>query len=172
MAEPNITSSSPCEALEENLVLYHYGDLDGAERAALQAHLLACAGCAGYLRELGALLPLTVKTDRPAPSFWTDYNRELRSKLDDATEKKRWRRSLAVWLQPRLVPVYAAAAVVALALTFTLGKGIRSTNDLAQDDAAMMEVLPVAENLEFFKAMDVLDNLDLLESMGSQGNAA
>jgi HAMP domain-containing protein len=70
------------------------------------------------------------------------------------------------------VPVYAAAAVVALALTFTLGKGIRSTNDLAQDDAAMMEVLPVAENLEFFKAMDVLDNLDLLESMGSQGNAA
>jgi len=29
----------------------------------------------------------------------------------------------------------------------------------------------VAENLEFFKTMEVLDNLDLLESMGSQGNA-
>ena len=26
-----------------------------------------------------------------------------------------------------------------------------------------MEVLPVAENLEFFKSMDVLDDLDLLE---------
>jgi hypothetical protein len=35
----------------------------------------------------------------------------------------------------------------------------------------MMEALPVAENLEFFKAMDVLDDLDLLESMGSQGAA-
>lgn len=35
-----------------------------------------------------------------------------------------------------------------------------------------MEALPVAENLEFFKAMDVLDDLDLLESMGSQSGAA
>jgi hypothetical protein len=33
-----------------------------------------------------------------------------------------------------------------------------------------MEELPMAENLEFFKAMDVLDDLDLLEYMGSQGN--
>jgi len=28
----------------------------------------------------------------------------------------------------------------------------------------------VAENLEFFRAMDVLDDLDLLEAMDSQGN--
>jgi hypothetical protein len=33
-----------------------------------------------------------------------------------------------------------------------------------------MEVLPVAENLEFFKAMDVLDDLDLLEFLGNQNN--
>ena len=37
----------------------------------------------------------------------------------------------------------------------------------------MIEALPVAENLEFFKTMDVLDDLDFLESMGSnQGDAA
>jgi len=42
----------------------------------------------------------------------------------------------------------------------------------AQEDAAMLEILPVAENLEFFNAMDVLDDLDLLESMGNQSNAA
>ena len=33
-----------------------------------------------------------------------------------------------------------------------------------------MEVLPVAENLDFFKSMDVLDDLDLLEFLGNQSN--
>ncbi len=66
----------------------------------------------------------------------------------------------------------AGAAVVMLALTLTFGKGIWQSNDLPKDDAAMIEALPVAENLEFFKAMDVLDDLDLLESMGNQGDAA
>jgi hypothetical protein len=164
--------AAPCQAREENLVLYHYGDLDGAEHAALQAHLHECAGCAGYLRELGALMPLMVKTDQPPPPFWNDYNRELRHKLDGAAEKTGWRQALSAFFQPRLVPVFAAAAVVAIALTFTLGKGIWSTDDPAQDDEAMIDVLPVAENLEFFRAMDVLDNLDLLEFMASQGNAA
>jgi hypothetical protein len=32
--------------------------------------------------------------------------------------------------------------------------------------------LPVAENLDFFSAMDILDDLDLLEFIGSQGNNA
>jgi hypothetical protein len=36
----------------------------------------------------------------------------------------------------------------------------------------MMEALPVAENLEFFRSMDVLDDLDLLEFIGNQGGAA
>ncbi|TMA56358.1 MAG: hypothetical protein E6J73_21250 [Deltaproteobacteria bacterium] len=59
-----------------------------------------------------------------------------------------------------------------MALTLTLGKSMWRTNDSAQEDAAMLEILPVAENLEFFNAMDVLDDLDLLESMGNQSNAA
>ncbi|MGE5216920.1 MAG: anti-sigma factor family protein [Chloroflexota bacterium] len=172
MAEPKNALSAPCAALEENLMLYHYGDLDGVERATLQKHLQNCVGCSAYLRELGALLPLTIKTDQPPPSFWSDFNRELRQRLDNATEEKSWRRLLAAFVRPRLVPVFAAAAVIALALTFTLGKNFWPTRDLAQDDAAMMEELPVAENLEFFSSMDLLDNLDLLESMGSQDNAA
>jgi hypothetical protein len=32
--------------------------------------------------------------------------------------------------------------------------------------------MPVAENLEFFRAMDVLDELELLELMENQGSAA
>jgi len=172
MTEPNKTLSTPCQAREENLVLYHYSDLEDAERAALQAHLQDCAACAGYLQELRALMPLTVEADQPPTTFWHDYNRELRHKLDAAAEKTGWRRALAALFQPRLVPVIAATAVVALALTLTLGKRIWSTDDPVQDQEALIEVLPVAENLEFFRAMDVLDNLDVLEFMGSQDNAA
>lgn len=170
MTDQTKTLVPPCGDLEENLVLFHYGDLDGAERGALQAHLQSCAACAGYLKELGALLPLTLQADQPPETFWTDYNRELRQKLDRA-DKKSWIQSLGEFFQPRWIPALATAGVVALALTFTVGRSIWSTND-PQDDAAIMEMLPVAENLEFFKTMDVLDNLDLLESMGNQSNAA
>ena len=171
MTEPTRTLASPCGDFEENLVLFHYGDLDGAEQGALQAHLQSCAACAGYLKELGTLLPLTLQADQPPETFWVDYNRELRQKLERAAEKKSWIQTFGEFFQPRWMPALATAGVVALALTFTLGRGIWSTND-PQDDAASMEMLPVAENLEFFKTMDVLDNLDLLESMGNQSNAA
>jgi hypothetical protein len=33
-----------------------------------------------------------------------------------------------------------------------------------------MEVLPIAEQLDFFSDMELLDNLDLLETLGGQGN--
>jgi hypothetical protein len=172
MAEQLQSLSVACAEQEEDLVLLHYGDLAGAERQTLQTHLDSCAGCTGYLRDLGKLLPLTLKTDEPPQTFWADYSRELRRKLDDAAEKPAWRRRLSALMQPRLVPVFASGAVIALALTFTLGRGLWPTHDPAREDAAMLEILPVAENLEFFKAMDVLENLDLLEFMGSQGSAA
>jgi putative zinc finger protein len=166
------TVVSPCAEQEENLVLFHYGDLPRAEHDALQAHLRSCAACAVYLKDLGTLLPLTIEADQPPQTFWSDYNRELRQKLDGIAEKKSPWQSLAAFFQPRWVPAFATAAIVALALTFTLGKGMWSKNDPAKEDVAIMELLPVAENLDFFKSMDVLDDLDLLESMGSQGNAA
>ncbi|TMA56359.1 MAG: zf-HC2 domain-containing protein [Deltaproteobacteria bacterium] len=65
MADRNNALSLPCKELEENLVLFHYGDLADTERDALQVHLGSCAGCADYLKELTALLPLTIKTDEP-----------------------------------------------------------------------------------------------------------
>jgi putative zinc finger protein len=172
MAEHKNQLSRPCKDLEENLVLFHYGELGEAERPTIQTHVAGCTSCAGYLQELGALMPLTVKTDEPPENFWTDYSRELRLKIALASEKKSWLQAVAAFFQPRLVPALGAAFVVVLALTFTVGKGIWHSNDSTRDDEAMIEVLPVAENLEFFKAMDMLDDLDLLESMGNQGGAA
>ena len=171
MANRTNSASTACPEWEENLILFHYGDLAGAERQKLENHFASCAGCTGYLKELAMLLPLAVKADEPPEEFWANYNRELRHKLDDAAEKKTWRRALTALFQPRYLPAFATAAVVVLALTFTLGKGLWSAKYSVQDDE-LAEALPVAENLEFFSAMDVLDDLDLLEFIGSQGNSA
>ena len=86
---------NPCKELEEDLVLLHYSDLAGAERHALQDHLVSCAGCTGYLKELATLLPLTVKADEPSQTFWHDYSRELRHKIDAVSEKQSWRQRLS-----------------------------------------------------------------------------
>lgn len=173
MAEPFKPFSPACAEQEESLVLLHYGDLAGTERATLQEHLNRCAGCQNFLQDLGKLLPLTRKSDEPPQTFWADYDRELLRKLDGAAEKPNWRQMLAVFFQPpRLVPVFATAAVVALALTLTVGRGLRPAQDPAREDQALLEVLPLAENLEFFRAMEVLDDLELLEFMGKPGSAA
>jgi hypothetical protein len=171
MATQNNPLPTPCRKFEEDLVLLHYGDLRGPERDVLQSHVNGCAGCTGFLKQLGKLLPLTVRADEPGQTFWNDYSREMRHKLDAAAEKRPWWESIAIIFRPRLLSAAAGVAVVVVALALTLGRGLWPTKDVPHDDAAMMEALPVAENLEFFKAMDVLDDLDLLESMGSQGAA-
>jgi len=160
-----------CEAYEEDLVLRHYGDLSGAERQKLESHLAGCAGCAGYLKELATLLPLTVKSDEPPQEFWQNYNRELRGKLDDMAAKQAWWRNLTLVLRPRYALALGTAAVVVLALTFTLGKGVWNGENVPRDED-LAEVVPVAENLDFFRAMDILDNLELLEFMNNQANSA
>jgi len=171
MAQPIGPATSACADLEADLVLFHFGDLDGVERERLQSHVANCAGCTGYMNELAALMPLMVKTDSPPQEFWMDYSRALRHKLDTAVEKKSGWQNITAMFKPRYLPALAAAVVVALALTFTLGNGLWSSKRDMPDEE-LTEMLPVAENLEFFRAMDVLDELDMLEFMGSPVNDA
>jgi hypothetical protein len=162
-----------CAELEQDLVLFHYGDLSGAERRQVEAHVKDCAGCAGYLRELANLLPKTVLADEPPQPFWNDYSRELRHKIADLTERRWWRRIRFSILQPWGIPALATSAVVALALTFTLGKGVWQSRETPPPvDNAILEVLPMAENLDFFENLELLDAMELLEQMGDQGKGA
>jgi predicted anti-sigma-YlaC factor YlaD len=161
-----------CKPFEEDLVLYYYGELCGDDRAAVENHLPGCESCRLYLKELESLLPLAVKPDTPPEAFWDDYSREMRHKFAEASERRSWWRSLALFLQPWAIPASATAIVAVLALAFTFGKGYWSANEVAQEDAAVVEILPMAENLEFFKTMEVLDAMDLLENMGSAAKSS
>ena len=70
------------------------------------------------------------------------------------------------------MPALATSAVIALALTFTLGKGVWQTQETPPLDEPILEVLPMTENLELFRNLEVLDTLELLESMSDQSKGA
>lgn len=163
-------ASQPCRNLEEDLVLYYYGELAESDRRNCEAHLKDCEACRASLAAMSRLLPITVAHDEPPPAFWHDYSRELRQKLDLAAERKTWWRSLAGLFAPIPMPALATAAMLLLALALTFGKGLWQPSTPAPDDEGFMEVLPIAEQLEFFSDMEILDNLDLLETLGVQGN--
>ena len=173
MTRDEMTKSAACARLEQDLVLFHYGELSGAERRQVEAHLKDCAGCKQSLTELANLLPTTVLADEPPQEFWNDYSRELRHKLANLGEHGAWWRRLFPIFQPWAMPLLATSAVVALVLTFTLGKGFWQSRDMPPPfDDVFLEVLPVTENLDFFNNLEVLDALELLEQMGEPDNGA
>lgn len=156
-----------CESMEPDLILYYYRELEGTEQRQVEDHIAVCEPCRTYVQEMTTFLPLAAKSDEPPQIFWDNYNREMRQKLAELKETKSWWRRLASLLQPWPVPAIAMATVAGLALTFTLGKGLRQNQDVTPADQDIIEVMPLAENLDFFKNMDVLDDLDLLDDAGS-----
>ena len=169
MARDQQIKTSACASREPDLVLYHYGELADAERAAIKTHTQDCEGCRRYLAEIGSLLPLTAQVDDPPQAFWDEYSRELHRKLA-GTERQSWWQTTTALLRSWAVPAIAAAAVAAVALTITLSKGFFQPKEIPPEDQSLMEVLPVAENLDFFSNMEILDTMDLLESLGGSGN--
>lgn len=159
-----------CKSFEPDLVLYYYGELSGPERGNIERHVENCESCRAFLIDMGSLLPLTVASDAPPSTFWDAYTREIRQKLVAAEGRQSWWKKTMTFLRPWPVPAFATAAVVVLALTLTIGQDVWRPQETPPPDEALMEFLPIAENLEFFKAMEFLDAMDLLESWGGPAN--
>jgi anti-sigma-K factor RskA len=172
MAPRDSALSTACKAFEPDLVLFYYGELSGTERRKVEAHLEDCQPCALYIKELGSLLPLTVEAEAPQADFWDNYSRELRHKLDEISERKSWWQALPEMFQAWSLPALATAAVVVLALSLTFGKSLWRDKEAPAEEEALVEVLPMAENLEFFSTMEVLDAMDLLEYLGNSAGGS
>ena len=170
MVTQHNAASKACKNFEEDLVLYYYGELGEAARGDIEGHLKDCDSCRLSLGAMRKLLPMTVETDEPPRAFWDNYSREMRRKIDAVAERKTWWRKIAALFRPLPIPALATGAVVLLALTLTLGRGLWQSSAPSPDDAAFMEVLPMAENLDFFSNMELLDNMDLLETLSGPGN--
>lgn len=172
MAQRNHTFQGGCKEFEEEVVLYYYGECGPAERSRVEKHLEGCDPCRQFLANIGRLLPLTIKPDEPTPLFWESYSREMRKKLASVEQRNPWWSALASLFRPWPVPALATALVLVLALTLTFGKRMWRPQDLPPEEEGVMEILPMAENLEFFKTMELLDSLDILEATGGPGSGS
>lgn len=147
-----------CDEFEADLVLYAYGKIASQESESIEAHLDSCAACRrrqDRLLEEVATAPL----DFPPPQFWNDYSREMRQKLAAIDEKRRNRLKWSMPLGLRGITAVAATLVLVIALGITLKNTVFSSPEGAQEDA-MMKVLPIVQNLEFFESMHYLEMMD------------
>jgi hypothetical protein len=117
-----------CERIEELLSAYLEGELSGAERREVDAHLAGCPACAGLL----AILRETQEALAGFPEV--EPGPALMAKLYAIPEKKRFFKPvLGLLLRPSLQPVYAAFSVLFIALSFVFftpqGNGVRKELD-------------------------------------------
>lgn len=165
-------SRMECATHEEDLILYHYGEADAAARAKIEDHLPGCGLCQRSLAEMKSLMPQTVARDEPPPEFWMGYSRELRHKIDAVADKPSLWSSLTAWLRPLPLTAFATCAVVLLAVTFTVGKKYWSKPAAALDDDEAVAIMSATQDLDLLKNLEILDALDVLETLSADQRGA
>ena len=106
------------DAWTDRLSEYVDGDLDAAERAALDVHLQVCAACARTVAELRAVLERAGELEAPAPpaDLWPGIAARIAPRRSRVLELPAWRRGA-----PRrwsfTLPQLAAAAAALVVLS-------------------------------------------------------
>jgi hypothetical protein len=155
--------SGACKKYEEDLVLYYYGESSAADRQRVERHLSECLACRRFVDDLRGLLPQLAKSQELPQTFWDDYYRETVAKLSERAERNDWWRHLLAPMKTWLVPAFGTAAVAVLALGLLFGRGSLplfidgSSADLPE------EIIADANQLEFFRSLDMLESLSQLE---------
>jgi anti-sigma factor RsiW len=156
---------------ETELIAYLKDELPPAAREEVARHLGDCAPCRDTLAEFRALLAGVAATPAPAVA-WPRYRAELRVRLAERTERRRW----SWWRRPLPVAVSAGLAAAVLALVVVLPsawrddrrpRGVDGLNGF--DDIVLgtrldlLRQYPVVERLDMLEDLDVIRQLDGLE---------
>jgi anti-sigma factor RsiW len=135
------------------------GDLDPAERARVDAHLVACGDCQASRDRFAALMTELARTAPAAPPIhWGAYRAELRDRLERRSSVWSWR------VMP--MPALVAAGLVAVLVMAGLPGGVRSPG--APDLLALDNTI-LASQLDMIARLDVVQQLDLLEDFNVIG---
>jgi anti-sigma factor RsiW len=150
--------------VDEWLIDHVRGELDVADRAQVDAHLVACDDCRASRERFGALMTELARTAPPPPPIhWGTYRAELRQRLERRTSARAggsgW---LWAWLA-RPLPALVAAGLVALLVMAGLPGGGRTPDPLALDNTIL------ACQLDMIARLDVVQQLDLLEDFNVIG---
>lgn len=155
--------SDACQTLEEDLVLYYYGEIDAAEHQRLERHLSRCLACRHFVDDLRGLLPKLAKRQELPENFWEHYYRETVAKLNQREGYLyRWRNFFAP-MRTWLMPAFGTVAVATLALGLFFAKG--SLPWFLDGSSAKLPdaILADANQLEFFSSLDMLEALSQLD---------
>lgn len=151
-----MTSIDPISACPtEELILFHYGELDGADKLRVEQHLQQCHSCGnelGKLRKFLALVPTGVP--ELTASELRDFNSRVMAQLP---RRRRFGRPALGW---------ALAGALVLMLTLNLRQQIEPHVPAPAPMVAEQEVL---DQIELLQNLDLLENLDLLQQLASQG---
>ena len=153
-----------CKDFEEDLVLYYYGDDATAERSRVESHLQSCSTCHEFLDDLRTLLPQMAKPSELPPKFWDNYYNEMVQKLAIHEERQPWWKNFFAPMRTWMVPAFGTAAVAALAIGLVIGSGHWHYPFNRIQEQIPQEILSDTNQLEFFKSMDLLENLSSLEA--------
>jgi hypothetical protein len=165
MIERTDTLRTVCKDFEEDLVLYYYGDNSEAERSLVEAHLQKCAPCRVFLEDLRKLLPQMAKPNELPQSFWDNYYRETVEKLAAQEERRYWWRNLFAPMRGWMLPAFGTVAVAVFAVVLVLSKGNWHFSLNQPGERIPQEILADTNQLEFFKSMDMLEDLSKLEAL-------
>ncbi len=145
-----------CESFGPEIGAYLDGELPGAERSALEAHLPDCTPCQGALAAQRRLHTALAELPQLEPSpqfqarFWARLARDGQT-AGAAGWRSRWR-----WLQGGL----AAAAVAGLALLLSSGSAELPAEDWEiVSDPERFELL-ASEDLELLSELELLETWD------------
>ena len=154
------------EHVEERLIALAAGDLDGVERAAVEAHLAGCANCRQAQADYARIAAAVARPAAPAV-HWGAYRAELRAKLD-----ARGARSSGSWgwsLRPLSMAVAAGLVAVMVWIGVPGGTGQVGTGDVAFDDTVLATRLGLISRLDLVQQLDLLEDLDVIGGLDNGG---
>jgi hypothetical protein len=154
-----------CKQLEEDLVLYYYGEIANNEKHKLEQHIGSCIGCGRFVEDLHRLLPHIALPEELPQSFWDDYYRETVSKLTHQREQKFYWRNLFAPMRMWMIPALGTAVIAALAFGVVLSKGNLPSLYNQPQERIPREIVTDTEQLEFFRSLDMLEALSGLEGL-------
>lgn len=162
----NSPLSGACKKYEEDLVLYYYAEGSAADSRRVERHLSECLACRRFVDDLRGLLPQMAKCQELPQTFWDSYYRETVAKLRERNARNDWWRNIFMPRKTWLVPAFGTAAVAVLALGLLFAKGSLPLSIDGSSAKLPEAIIADANQLEFFRSLDMLESLSQLEEHG------
>lgn len=106
-----------CETIRNELVGFHFGIIEGAQRSAVEQHLVGCAACLGeYLSVKRDVEVAAAVEERPRAQVKSKLRAAMARELGLVAGPAAW------WQRPLAYGLAAAAVVVALVTMQTVAK--------------------------------------------------